>query len=292
MGRSFLQKGTLLAFVRKSSATQSHRDRLAGSSGGEAQTHEPRSRALRIPRLLWLHIPSSSQGVSARRAFLPAAKRRARLSLRAAKAARVWSQERAPYHPGLWTAAGGAPSVPGPRRPARGRGARLKALWAFLLRARKRPRCSLHNLELPRGASARRAFRRAERGASAWAVENRARAWPRVVCVCMCRCLCVRRVVCVSILGSLFWRPRSTQQPAASASERMRSTVGCDKNRPQKDWGLEKWPLRGLDTCVSSSASANRRRRVVFSGTFRLTFPGGWPRTAPSSGHYFSSAAL
>lgn len=155
--------------------------------------------------------------------------------------------------------------MPGPRRPTRGRGARLKALWAFLLRARKRPRCSLHNLELPRGASARRAFRRAERGASAWAVENRARAWPRVVCVCMCRCLCVRRVVCVSILGSLFWRPRSTQQPAASASERMRSTVGCDKNRPQKDWGLEKWPLRGLNTCVSSSAGASRRRsRVVF----------------------------
>jgi len=208
MGPSFLQKGTLLAFVRKSSA---HRDRLAGSSGGEAQTHEPRSRALRIPRLLWLHPFIIAGGIGT--ANVPPSGEKAR----AAVAARCQSRE------GVEPREGPLPSgfVDGCGRSA--------------LRARAPPPYSG-----PRGASARRAFRRAERGASAWAVENRARAWPRVVCVCMCQCLCLRRVVCTTFrVGSLFYRPRSTQRPAASASER-RSTVGCDKNRPLDRLGTGK----------------------------------------------------
>lgn len=267
-----LNPSTLLAFLRKSSVNiQSYHKQLLGFSGGEAQYPIDRpagtsSRRLRIPAPMATSLPL-------RRGYWHGRGAPSGEAARAAGAARGnvspqgRSQERAPTF--RWAARGSTAPVPGPSALLRVEGP-LKALpRAFLLRARKRPRCSRQR----HGAAARRlsAHSRAERGASAWAVENRARAWPRVyvyVCV-LVMYVCTQ---CESIPGSLFWRPRSTQRTAASASETGARGVATKIDPSAR--GLEKSALARpcVVTCVDISVARAGAKHLwrECSGFWRL----------------------
>jgi hypothetical protein len=261
---------------------QSYRNQLLGFSGGEAQYPRDRpagtsSRRLRIPAPMATSLPL-------RRGYWHGRGAPSGEAARAAGAARGnvspqgRSQERAPTF--RWATRGSTALVPGPSALLRAEGPLSALPRAFLLRARKRPRCSCPH----HGAAAGRlsAHSRAERGASAWAVENRARAWPRVyvyVCV-LAMYVCTQ---CESIPGSLFWRPRSTQRTAASASETGARGVATKIDPSAR--GLEKKrPLRGR-VLSRVSTSAWREQAPSTSGESAAAFR-SWPGTAPSSGRF------